>query len=488
MFRKIGLRTIKTALSIGLGMLFYILLRILDKYTGLYDQPTGFRFSDFFSPFFAGIAAAYSLYPSKKQSIAQAKNRVVASLLGGIVGILLTIGYGLIGKISGNDFFTWPNLGEGFSPWQYILPYTLVAFGVLVVVIFGNILHKESAIFVGILTFISVTINPMGMIVNRYNQTLNFLGEAVFGFNRILSTVVGVLISLCVNFFTLPRKNKNDDLLFVIGIEGMLYKDDDNFKGYMNYKLNSLSDKGINISLFTTRTPTTFMHLFNKINISDPVICMSGAALYDKNKKTYLYQEKIPYDVSKRIDKYLEEENVTPFKNYIINDVAYIYTKSIDNIGEKLYAESKKNAPYCNFVLGEDLDKNDVLYYLIIDTIANVKRIKDNIEKNFSDDVICQIYDVFDNSEIVPELKFIKLYSKKVLELNVLKKYKEEKNYRIVSLTTSNLAEHLKDNSDIKLSTYFEGEDIIACDSYEEMFRKISHIYYSKKYRKKEVE
>ena len=169
MFRKIGLRTIKTAISIGLGMLFYILLRIIDDKTGLYNQQTGFRFSDFFSPFFAGIAAAYSLYPSKKQSYSQAKNRVVASLLGGVVGIALTIGYGLIGKISGNSFFTWSNLGDNpkFTPWQYIVPYSLVTIGVLVVVIFGNALHKQSAIFVGILTFISVTINPMGMIVNR---------------------------------------------------------------------------------------------------------------------------------------------------------------------------------------------------------------------------------------------------------------------------------------------------------------------------------
>ena len=60
MFRKIGLRTLKTAISIGLGMVVYLLLKSLDQGLGLYNtasQPDGFRFSDFFSPFFAGIAS-----------------------------------------------------------------------------------------------------------------------------------------------------------------------------------------------------------------------------------------------------------------------------------------------------------------------------------------------------------------------------------------------------------------------------------------------
>ena len=137
-----GKRTIKTALAIGLGMLLYIALKSLDVIikidgTSLYKRDSGFRFSDFYSPFFAGIAAAYSLYPSKKESIAQAKNRVVASLLGGLVGMALTIGYGLIGKISNNSFFTWPNLGDKFEPEQYILPYILITLGVLAVVLFA---------------------------------------------------------------------------------------------------------------------------------------------------------------------------------------------------------------------------------------------------------------------------------------------------------------------------------------------------------------
>ena len=72
MFRNIGLRTIKTAISIGFCMLLYILFKTLDTTiqingVSLYHQTEGFRFSDFYSPFFAGIAAVLNVkevYPS----------------------------------------------------------------------------------------------------------------------------------------------------------------------------------------------------------------------------------------------------------------------------------------------------------------------------------------------------------------------------------------------------------------------------------------
>ena len=180
---------------------------------------------------------------------------------------------------------------------------------------------------------------------------------------------------------------------------------------------------------------------------------------------------------------------VTPFKNYIIDDVLHTYCKSIDNIGEKLYAESKKNAAYCSFDIGQVNDKLNVLYYLIVENIETTNKIVNELENGpLNDDVFVQVYDYFENSEVVPELKYVKIYSRKILELNVLKKYCEEKKLRSVGLTTTEMSNHLLNNCDISV-TYHTNESmkdkvdiILNTDSYDEMFKTISKIYYSKKY------
>ena len=483
--RKIGMRTIKTAISICIGLLIYIIFKLLDSKilingVSLYSRKTGFRFSDFYSPFFAGIAAAYSLYPSKKQSIAQAKNRVVASLLGGIAGIVLTITYGIIGKITKNDFFTWPNLGDTYKVYQYIVPYILITLFIIVVITVGNLINKKSAIFVGILTFISVTINPMGMIVNRYNQSYDFLGEAVFGFNRILSTVVGVTIALCVNFFKLPHKTKNKNLLFMVGIEGMLKDDDEAIKGYINYKLNNVVDESINVSLFTTRVPSTFMNILDTVKINHPVVCMSGAALYDTQKHKYLYLEEIPYDLSKEIDSFLDDMNINPFKNYVVDDLLYTYIKKFDNDGMKAFYNEKKNAMYSNMILGYDKDNHKLLHYMICVENSKIDEVLEKLNTaSFKDKILIQVYDAFMKN--MKGFKYLKIYSREVLKLNVMKKYCDENGLKVVGLTTSTMADHLLENSDIRLSCAdSKVENTIHIDSYDELFKNISSLYYKK--------
>lgn len=493
MFRSIGLRTVKTAISIGFCMLLYVLFKTLDttiKINGisLYAQSEGFRFSDFYSPFFAGIAAAYSLYPSRKQSIAQAKNRVVASLIGGLVGIILTISYGLIGYISKNDFFTWPNLGQTFRVEQYIVPYCLITLFVFVVIIVGNALGKKAAIFVGILTFISVTINPMGMIVDRYNQTAPFLGEAVFGTNRILSTIFGVFISLAVNFFRLPRKHKNEDMVFYIGIGGLLREDSDSLNGYFKYKLIEAKERDIPCSIFTTRAPMTFMHLLNDVEIGAPICCMSGAAMFDPKIDKYIYREAMDKDLSDQFDNFFKKYELYPFRNYVDDNTHYITVEKVDEYGQ-LYFNSKRNVPYSNIIKTGSYD-GDLLYYLFIDNRDNVDNIVDKlVNENLYDKAFIVMSPCYEKFGKDNDLVYLKIYDKKVKELNGLKNYIKENNLRLVSLTSNKESNYLLEKSDIR-STFknnVEAQNIdiwLENNTYDELFGQVKKLYYSKKYRK----
>lgn len=470
---KIGLRTIKTSISILICLGIYLGLKCIEL---IPDTPENFAFI-VYNPFFASIATAYSIYPNKKKSVEQAKNRCVASFIGGFVGIFVTLAFEYI---SG---YAWTSALSS-SVLDLLISYSLVAIFTILVIVIGFKLNQRPAIFVSILTFLSVTVNPNAVIATNF-------GVWLFGLNRILSTIIGVLVALAVNLFRLPHFTKNKDLLFTIGIEGMLKDDSDHFEGYRNYKLNSLVYNNINCTLYTTRIPSTFMYILDDVKINNPIVCCSGAALYDASKHTYLKTESICYEDSVLIDDYLKTLQVTPFKSYIIHDVLNIFVESLDNVGELLYANKYKNAAYCNFIFGKNPNKDDVLYYLLVEEAHKTDQMVNELRNGpLKDKIIVQIYDCFENDISVSELKYIKIYSKKVEELNVLKEYAKENNYRIVGLTTNSISNILLKNSDISI-TYSSNNEasefsdiMLNTNSYDELFRIIDRIYYSRKYKK----
>ena len=477
--RLIGLRTIKTAISVGICCLIFIILRAIE-----YSCGSEFKFSYvLYSPFFAGIATAYSLYPDKKRSLSQAKNRIIASLIGGLIGILLVVIYEAIGGDT-----SWPLIYNGNQrAYEYILPFFLVATFTVLIIVTSNVLKQSQAAFVAILTFISVTLNPNATISSVY-------GEWLFGLNRILSTIIGVLVALFVNLFHIPFRKKNDDLLFCIGIEGLLKTDYESIKGFMNYKMNHMDYIGANCTLYTTRTPTTFMPLLSNVSISAPVICCSGAALYDTKNLKFIKTVPFEKEDVKALDDYFKSTNVSAFKNYVIDDVLHIYNGKIDNMAEKLYIKSKKNAQYTNVDILDVSNNDNVLYYLLIEEKNVVEKLLENIKKEkIYDKLTIQIYDYFDtDSKLVPDYKYVKIYSKEVEKLEVLKDYAKENNLRTVGLTTCEIANSLLKNVDysVTFATNVEAKDyatiLVNSISYDKLFKTMNKMFYSKKYAKKE--
>lgn len=471
---KIGLRTIKTSISVLICLGIYLGLKCLEL---LPNTPENLAFL-IYNPFFASIATAYSIYPNKKKSVEQAKNRCIASFIGGFVGIFVTVGFEMI---SGDK---WPSALSS-SIVELIVPYILVAIFTILVIVIGVKLNQRPAIFVSILTFLSVTINPNALIASSF-------GVWLFGLNRILSTIIGVLVALGVNLFRLPHLVQNKDLLFTIGIDGMLKDDSETFEGYRNYKLNSMIFKKMNCTMYTTRMPATFMYILDDLKLNNPIVCCSGAALFDPINLKYLRTETIKYEDSVVIDNYLNTLDVTPFKYYIIQDVMNIFVEKIDNIGENLYANKYKNAAYCNFTFGPNPNKDDVLFYLLVEEASKTDKIVNELRSGpLKDKIIVQIYDCFENDISVSELKYIKIYSKEIEKLTLLKEYASENDFRIVGVTTGSLSDILLKNSDLAItySSNIEDKDyadiIIKSNSYDALFR-ISHmIYYSRKYKKR---
>ena len=471
---RIGLRIGKTAIAVFLCLTLYVVLKTIEYIPGV---PENFAFN-WYNPFFAGIAAAYSIHPSKKASLRQAKNRIVASLIGGIIGILLVSIYTIFGG-------EWPNVyAVNLESFNFLLPYILVSICVVLVIETGVVLKQKDAVFVSVLTFLSVTINPNSAVEKWFFQ---------FGVNRILSTILGVLIALGVNMFRLPRLYKNKNLLFCVGIDGMLNGDNDRFKGYINYKMNDLYSKGANLTLFTTRTPTTFMPLLDDIHVNRPIICMSGAALYDTNALKYIALEKIDKDTATKVYNLLKENHISPFVNTIENDVLFVYNETIDNEGERLYAESKKNAAYGNYSFGKPNMEN-VVYFLIVEEKEKKNQIIDLLNTDeLKNKISILVYDDFDNNNLEKEFTFIKVYNKSIEDLNILKAYAKEEKLDIVGLTSSSYSNHLLKNSDCAMTLVSNKEetkqlceDIVNSKNPDDLFKEVERLYHSYTMRKKD--
>lgn len=464
--KKIGLRTIKTAICVFCCLFVFILLKLFEFVPGV---PDNFAFS-WYNPFFAGIATAYSVHASKSASLNQAKNRCVASIIGGGIGILLITFYELCGG-------HWPNLqAVSLETLNFVLPYLLISFCTILVVVTGVALHQQQAVFVAILTFLSVTVNP--------NINVGYW-QWQFGTNRILSTIVGVLIALGVNLFRLPHRFKNKNLLFCVEIDGMLLRDGDRFKGYMQYKMNYLHRIGANVTLFTTRTPTTFMPLLEDVQITHPVICMSGAALYDAKKHHYLAVESIDEKTSEEIYAVLERKRISPFVNQIHEDVLFTYNVSLDNEGERIYAEGKRNAAFCSYVPMK-APKGEIVYFLIVEKEEVVSDLLEEIKKEESlyEKLSILVYDVFEPNQ-VPGLKYVKIYSKAIENLNILHTYCKEESLDVIGLMSSKHSTHLLKNSRYAVALdCLHPEDLKECtsvvskDNPDQLFKEVQKIYH----------
>jgi len=437
--KKIGLRNIKTAISVFICLSIYFVIILIahifnDSWASNFRKAT-----QLYTPFFACLATAYSISTDREKSLAQGKLRLSASIIGGLFGLLVVAIYQSSGHdwpfqhISATGNATSDLAGLFETGWlagvkfissdvngaflaSFILPVILTVLSVIFVIWFCNLIKRPQCSFIAVLTLTAV-MSSLGT------------NPVIYGPNRILSTVIGILVALLVNLFKFPH-HKNHKVAFIFGIDGVYTKDYEEFSGINQYKMNNLIDDGANVTLFTTRTPSTLLKLISQTKITNPVICMSGAAVYDFKKKEYLYHEDIDNNVSLKLSKIFNTLNVHPFVNVIKDDLLYTYVDTLENDAKKLYASNRKNAPYISFNHVEELPKNDILYYVVIDTNQKILEIKSKLlECGIDDDLLILTYDVYEINNALTGYSYLKIYSKKILELNFLKNSNDIKLY-----------------------------------------------------------
>lgn len=164
-FRYIpGLRGIKTAVAVFLCL------------------AVAFLFSRE-SPFYSCIAAVVCMQPTHEQSVQLGVERTIGTMAGGVVGFLALVVCAWLPR---------------HIEWLFLL--VLPVFLVLAVYL-CNVLGQEKSTAICCIVFLSIAINHGGTV-----------SEAVsFAANRVLDTVIGIVIAVLVNRFVAPQFQEPKD-------------------------------------------------------------------------------------------------------------------------------------------------------------------------------------------------------------------------------------------------------------------------------------
>ncbi|WP_102398675.1 FUSC family protein [Haloimpatiens massiliensis] len=227
---RIGMRTIKTALSVFLCIITLNLLNI-------------------HYPFYACIAAVISMQSSVSDSFITGKNRMIGTSIGALIGLIFAL----------------------IRPENSIL----TGIGIIAVIYFCNVLNKKSSITIACIVFLAIMTNMKGQDPFIYSVT------------RLLETFIGIAIAVLVNYLIAPPDYLNkiyshcntlmDDIFFfskglikntsdlnILKLQREIDNLEDSLKTYLNeIKLQKIDNiKVDNIKKILNICNNAYIHLF----------------------------------------------------------------------------------------------------------------------------------------------------------------------------------------------------------------------------------
>ncbi|GKX68676.1 HAD-IIB family hydrolase [Inconstantimicrobium mannanitabidum] len=439
---KIGMRNLKSAIAVFICFLIYLI-----RGDGI--------------PFYSAIAAILCMQPYVSNSVKVAKNRTIGTFIGGFCGMIVLI------------------IEKHFIPKSMpMLQYLLISASIVVVIYITILVKKTTASYISCVVFLSVTVSH-GLDVSPY----------AFALNRILDTLIGIAVSLCVNMFHLPKR-KNATMLFVSNLDGTLLNSKGEISTYSKVKLNQMLKKDALITVSTARTSVTVLPILEGVDFKLPIITMNGAALYDLKEKSYLYCKTIEYDTSKNILSVFDKYGLNCFTHTIVNDILHIYYGDFTNPAEKKLYESKKLLPLKNYIYSPLPQNQEVIYFTAIDKLDIIEKLyKDIMSLECSNKIGAMYYKDTNNEGYY----YLEIFSEKASQKNAINELKK----RVSADTIITFGNDVKDIDMIQLADYGYAVEnavdevkevspnIIGSNDNDSVVKIIEKLFYSKTFYKK---
>ena len=461
---RIGQRIIKTSIAVFISIAIHIILLYADKQLGIDRNLDWHAPSNMYTPFFAGIAAVYATHKDRKSSFQQAKIRSFGSIIGGYfgMGLIWITEYFLITKY---------NLKETDLILYTVIQYAIVSLGIIPLIWITVSLKQSTATFITCLTYLSVTIS----IRNGGMPVLQFAT------NRVISTLVGVVIALIINNFGKIKK-RNKKILFVTSLDDNFFSNKKRFSLYVKYKLNNLYYHDMPLLLSTNKPLSSLENLFKDLEVSFPVVLMNGACVYNFENNAYEDVYNISQSSRENLDNALKEHNLNSFIHSITDGTMHIYYEKFTNDVQREYYNKRKTNIYDSFVYAKLPSNAPALLYTIIDKIDVLDPLIDELIKNpkFKEvDYVLTPYNKTNDNYYILEIN-----SREAQKENLIQHIKEKNNYTKVITFGSHVTDlPVMKSSDLSITvesvdTAIQNySDIIIVDNPEKLLKIFDRIF-----------
>lgn len=378
---KIGLRIIKSAVAVFLCYLF-----------NYFRGENGIVF-------YSQLSVLWCIQSYISTTKQNANQRIAGTFIGAGFGLVVLLFFLLIrnAELQVGDFS------------MYLIKGLITSVVIIFVLYATVILNKKNASYFSCVVFLSIVVIHGGD-----NNPF------IFTLNRVIDTMVGILIGVAVNLFHLPRK-QHKEILFISGLDDTLLDSDYHLNDYCKVELNRMIEEGLNFTLSTMRPPASIIEPMADIKLKLPVIAMNGGVLYDTQSKRYLEKIEIEKKEAIEIAKFLDENNILYFANVVVDDTLLIYYNrrpalDFDEVQIGLVNTLRKS-PYRNYINRPLPSEENVVYFMLFYPTDSTERIYSILEKK----QITKFFKVLNYpSKDYPGYSYIKIFNEYASKENMI--------------------------------------------------------------------
>lgn len=380
-FPRIGMRIIKSAVAVGICFLIYY----LRGGSGV--------------PFYSAIAALQCMQSYHKSSRTVAFRRMNGTFIGAFYGLIVIVVQCFV-LVPHNIHYT--------------VYCAIVMLGVVASLYTAVVLNCQDAAYFSSVVFLCITMVHIGD-ENPY----------LFVLNRVVETLIGVIVGMLVNDFHLPRR-KRKDVLFVTALDDVLISEDARLSVYSKVELNRLIDEGVPLSIMTRRSTASYLQAAGDVHVKLPLILMDGAVLYDPVENSYIAKCELSYEEACRLTDAFRALGLEVFQHTVTDDSVLTYYDSLSHEGTRLLYDRRRKSPYCNYLHRPLPEGQSAVYLTAIDEKEKILAAYDalceqGVTENYR--VVCS------DSDEIPGFSLLRVYSKDAEKLKMLEKLKEVTGY-----------------------------------------------------------
>lgn len=328
---KIGQRIIKSAIAVFLCFVVYLV-----RGAGI--------------PFYSAIAAVLCMQPEMGEALAKAKSRIIATFIGGIIGMLMLY------------------LFQSYIPVeQELLRYTLISIMIIPLIYITVILKQPASAYLTCVVFMCITVSHIG------DES-----AFIFGCNRIIDTLIGIFIALFINSIHMPHK-KQTSILIEVPLQ-LLEETDGSISTYTKVHLNRCIKDGAHLLLISRHTPSGIISRTKGLQTPLECVLMDGTLRYEIGNQCCYALQTMKENTWKSVVIQLQRKGIHPFLYQVKDELLYVHYDIFSNsFMEDIYQKTKK-LPGKHYVHHEhpvlEVVHQDMIAMMLIDREEVMEEIK----------------------------------------------------------------------------------------------------------------